>query len=120
MWQPLSAPPATAGDLGSLEILAVESYTNHTLSAYEQSRGQWELQRLASYVLLMVSVVDARRDVEVPQWAGVFVHGDKTAAFYEHLGKETTMFCSGAPTTMCPHSPTLLLLGDARGGCPEQ
>jgi hypothetical protein len=63
-----------------LEILYVESYTNHALFAnllaYEQSRGQWKLQRLVSYVLLMVSVVDGRRDVEVPQWAGVFVRGD--------------------------------------------
>ena len=34
----------TSGDLGPLEILAVESYTNHALFAnllaYEQSRGQ--------------------------------------------------------------------------------
>jgi hypothetical protein len=70
--------------------------------------------------MLMASVVDARRDMEVLRWAGVFVRGDETTAFYEHLGEETTMFCSGAPTTMCPHSPTLLLLGDARGDCPER
>jgi hypothetical protein len=77
---PPSAPPATAGDLGPLEILVVESYTNHALFAnqlaYEQSRDQWKLQRLVSYVLLMVSVVDGRRDMEVPQWAGVFMRGD--------------------------------------------
>jgi hypothetical protein len=77
---------------GALEIPAVESYTNHAifanLLAYEQSRGRWELQRLVSYVLLMASVVDARRDVEVLQRAGVFVRGDEeTAAFYAHLGE---------------------------------
>jgi hypothetical protein len=77
---------------GVLEIPAVESYTNHAifanLLAYEQSRGRWELQRLVSYVLLMASVVDARRDVEALQRAGVFVRGDEeTAAFYAHLGE---------------------------------
>jgi AraC-like DNA-binding protein len=36
MWPPPSAPPATAGDLGPLEILVVESYTNHTLFVAEQ------------------------------------------------------------------------------------
>ncbi|XP_066326689.1 UPF0481 protein At3g47200-like [Miscanthus floridulus] len=77
---------------GTLEIPAVESYTNQAtfanLLAYEQSRGRWELQRLVSYVLLMASVVDARRDVEVLQRAGVFVGGDEeTAAFYAHLGE---------------------------------
>ncbi|RLN03546.1 UPF0481 protein [Panicum miliaceum] len=77
---------------GVLEIPAVESYTNHAifanLLAYEQSRGRWELQRLVSYVLLMASVVDARRDVEILQRAGVFVKGDEeTAAFYAHLGE---------------------------------
>jgi hypothetical protein len=70
MWQRSSTSPATAGDLGPLEILVVESYTNHAhfanLLAYEQSQGQCKLQRLVSYVLLMVSVVDGRRDVEVP------------------------------------------------------
>ncbi|XP_039771175.1 UPF0481 protein At3g47200-like [Panicum virgatum] len=77
---------------GVLEIPAVESYTNHAifanLLAYEQSRGRMELQRLVSYVLLMASVVDARRDVEILQRAGVFVKGDEeTAAFYAHLGE---------------------------------
>jgi hypothetical protein len=77
---------------GTLEIPAVESYTNHVifanLLAYEQSRGRWELQRLVSYVLLMASVVDSRRDVEALQRAGVFVGGDEeTASFYAHLGE---------------------------------
>ncbi|KAJ1269383.1 hypothetical protein BS78_07G207600 [Paspalum vaginatum] len=79
---------------GALEIPAVESYTNHAifanLLAYEQSRGRWELQRLVSYVLLMASLVDARRDVEILQRAGVFARGDgdgEAAAFYAHLGE---------------------------------
>ena len=77
---------------GTLEIPAVESYTNHAvfanLLAYEQSRGRWELQRLVSYVLLMASVVDARRDVEALQRAGVLARGDEeTAAFYANLGE---------------------------------
>ncbi|KAL6900959.1 hypothetical protein ACP4OV_005635 [Aristida adscensionis] len=80
-----------AGD-GALEIPAVESYTNHVvfanLLAYEQSRGRWELQRLVSYVLLMASVVDTRRDVEILQRAGVLAGGDEeTARFYAHLGE---------------------------------
>ncbi|KAK3138083.1 hypothetical protein QOZ80_5AG0364260 [Eleusine coracana subsp. coracana] len=78
---------------GALEIPAVESFTNHAifanLLAYEQSRGRWELQRLVSYVLLMASVADAPRDVEVMQRAGVFVKagGEETAAFYAQLGE---------------------------------
>ncbi|KAG8087816.1 hypothetical protein GUJ93_ZPchr0010g8459 [Zizania palustris] len=77
---------------GVLEIPAVEIYTNRAmfanLLAYEQSRGRWELQRVVSYVLLMASVADGRRDVELLQRAGVFVKGDdETAAFYAHLGE---------------------------------
>ncbi|TVU00119.1 hypothetical protein EJB05_54487, partial [Eragrostis curvula] len=81
---------------GILEIPAVESYTNQAifanLLAYEQSRGRWELQRLVSYVLLMASVAESPRDVEVLQRAGVFVKvggaaGDETAAFYSGLGE---------------------------------
>ncbi|XP_062194904.1 UPF0481 protein At3g47200-like isoform X2 [Phragmites australis] len=77
---------------GVLEIPAVDRYTNQALFAnllaYEQSRGRWELQRLVSYVLLMASVVDAQRDVEILQQAGVFTKGDEeTAAFYSHLGE---------------------------------
>ncbi|KAF0900009.1 hypothetical protein E2562_026250 [Oryza meyeriana var. granulata] len=75
---------------GVMEIPTVESYTNRAmlanLVAYEQSRGRWELQRVASYVLLMASVADGRRDVEVLQRAGVLAKGDdETAAFYAHL-----------------------------------
>lgn len=77
---------------GVLEIPAVESYTNRAmfanLLAYEQSRGRWELQRLMSYVVLMASVADGARDVEILQRAGVFVKGDEeTAEFYAHLGE---------------------------------
>uniref|UniRef100_J3MUU2 Uncharacterized protein n=1 Tax=Oryza brachyantha TaxID=4533 RepID=J3MUU2_ORYBR len=75
---------------GALEIPTVGSYTNRAmlanLVAYEQSRGRWELQRVASYVLLMASVADGRRDVELLQRAGVLARGDdETAAFYAHL-----------------------------------
>uniref|UniRef100_A0A0E0E316 Uncharacterized protein n=1 Tax=Oryza meridionalis TaxID=40149 RepID=A0A0E0E316_9ORYZ len=45
---------------GVLEIPTVENYANcaipANLVAYEQNRGRWKMQRVASYVLLMSSV----------------------------------------------------------------
>uniref|UniRef100_A0A0D9WHH6 Uncharacterized protein n=1 Tax=Leersia perrieri TaxID=77586 RepID=A0A0D9WHH6_9ORYZ len=81
---------------GALEIPAVESYgtsraTLANLVAYEQSRGRWEMQRVASYVLLMASLVHGRRDAEAMQRAGVLAAarggggGETAAAFYAHL-----------------------------------
>ncbi|XP_052165443.1 UPF0481 protein At3g47200-like [Oryza glaberrima] len=76
---------------GVMEIPTAENYANRAmlanLVAYEQSRGRREMQRVASYALLMASLADGRRDAEALHRAGVLAGGDvdEAAAFYAHL-----------------------------------